>query len=120
MKTILLTLTISFVLGFFNLLNAQDRWEYVCTKGDNNGYYDKESITYYNNYIDVWIKFASTNSTFYMLNFERYYCGTRKVIIMETIVYGSETDVPTYHYDWEYHNIIPETIQECLYNTICN
>lgn len=119
MKTILLTILLTLSFGFNSLLDAQDRWEYVCTKDGTICYYDKESITYYSNYIDVWIKITYTNKSSSMLNFERFYCGSRKVTIMETIIHYIDSDFPLYDFEWETYNIRPDTIQEYIYYTIC-
>lgn len=132
MKTILLTITITFILGFFNLLNAQDRWVLYGIGEKALHYYDKNSIVRDGNIVKVWRKWIYSNhdEIDYVILRTFFKCGERLYFFAVNYIYyykdGSSEDKSSMNdlyfddYNLIYNDIYPDTGEEVLYNILCD
>ena len=131
MKTILLTLTITFLLGFFNLLNAQDGWIFYSEGEDALHYYHKKSIVIDGNIVKVWRKsvLLYDDKLDYIIIRSFFKCGERMIFYAVNNIYyykdGSSKDeslannINYPEYNLIYSDIYPETHDEVLYYILC-
>jgi len=117
------------ILSFARNLYSQEediRWKLITTYRNYFYYVDTKTIETKEKFIQCWIKEIPTKKVLvddkevkYRLKNSQFYCAEKRISFFETYTYFRDDSNSLDTVAVNVNTIIPETLQEILFNSIC-